>query len=152
MITHCHRVYKGLMESMFTLHPTLLADTVEITRWEVCRVLLMNDANYPWLILVPARQGLSGLHELDGAGRSKVMDEITRASNTLENTYDPERINVAALGNMVEQLHIHVIARFRDDPAWPAPVWGAVPKNEYDPDKLRSMTAKLKTLLEDPKT
>ncbi len=134
---------------MFTLHPTLLADTVEIARWDICRVLLMKDANYPWLILVPAREGLTGLHELAEADHPLVMAEITRSSTVLNQIYSPTRINVAALGNIVNQLHIHVIARFEDDQAWPGPVWGAVPRREYSHDELERTTVLLRSSMED---
>jgi diadenosine tetraphosphate (Ap4A) HIT family hydrolase len=132
---------------MFTLHPTLAADTIEITHWDVCRVLLMNDANYPWLILVPARDGLNGLHEVSEEDQPRVMKEITQASAALSNLYNPERMNVAALGNMVPQLHIHIIARFKDDPAWPGPVWGVVPGREYEDEALLETTTKLQAAL-----
>lgn len=133
---------------MFDLHPTLKADTVELTRWDVCRVLLMKDANYPWLILVPERQGLSGLQQLADTDRPVVMEEINHASRAMQELYDPVRINVAALGNVVEQLHIHVIARFDDDPAWPGPVWGVKPRLDYDPEVLVETVETLRTVLE----
>lgn len=129
---------------MFDLHPTLAADTIEISRWPVSRVLLMKDANYPWLILVPARQNLGGLHELSSTDRPLMMEEIVRASDALKKIYDPVRINVAALGNMVEQLHVHVIARFEDDAAWPAPVWGARPPRAYSAAALQETADRLR--------
>lgn len=133
---------------MFQLHPRLAADTMEITRWDISRVLLMKDANYPWLILVPARQGISGLHELAGQDLPKMMDEITRASRALIKLYEPVRINVGALGNIVEQLHIHIIARFEDDATWPAPVWGARPTLDYSPEGLQDTARKMRQILE----
>jgi len=116
---------------MFTLDPRLAADTVELARWPLCRVLLMNDANYPWLILVPERPGLRDLDELAGTDRTAVMDEIARACSALRAMVKPHKLNVASLGNAVPQLHIHVIARFPSDPAWPKPVWGVVPAKPY---------------------
>jgi diadenosine tetraphosphate (Ap4A) HIT family hydrolase len=121
---------------MFNLHPTLAADTIEITRWDVSWVMLMKDANYPWLILVPARPNLSGLHELEKTDLAVMTGEIVRASEALTKLYKPARINVAALGNIVEQLHVHVIARFEDDVAWPGPVWGAKSPKPYAPQEL----------------
>jgi diadenosine tetraphosphate (Ap4A) HIT family hydrolase len=129
---------------MFHLHPTLAADTIEISRWHVSRVLLMKNANYPWLILVPARQNLCGLHELSNSDRPVMMDEIIRASDALKKLHKPARINVAALGNMVEQLHVHVIARFEDDAAWPAPVWGVGPPLAYAQDELQNTVRRLR--------
>ena len=117
--------------SDFDLHPQLAADTIEAARWDCCRVLLMNDAAYPWLILVPQRPGLRELHKLSADDLALATAEIVRASRALEELFQPEKINVAALGNMVPQLHIHVIARFEDDPAWPKPVWGEAPAVPY---------------------
>ena len=131
----------------FTLHPMLAADTFEVARLALCRVLLMNDATYPWLILVPQRDGLRDLHDLPAGDHAGVMAEIARVSNVLQKIHSPHKINVAALGNVVEQLHIHVIARFEDDPAWPAPVWGMTAPVPYDADVLKDTTEKLKTAL-----
>jgi len=118
--------------SVFELHGTLAADTVEAVRWPLCRVLLMNDCRYPWLILVPARADMTEIHGLDPADQSLLMTEIDRASRVLSGLYAPDKINVAALGNLVPQLHIHVVARFRTDDAWPGPVWGAHPPRPYE--------------------
>lgn len=120
----------------FVLHGTLAADTVEAARWPLCRVLLMKDSRYKWLILVPAQPGLTELHDLSEADQSALMGEIARASRALSRLYAPDKINVGALGNMVPQLHIHVIARFRGDDAWPDPVWGAHPPLPYDAEDL----------------
>ncbi len=117
---------------MFVLHERLAADTSLLTDWRLCSVLLMNDANYPWLILVPKREGLRDFHDLTQSDWPLAMAEIDRASRALEAAFNPDKINVGALGNMVEQLHIHVIARFESDPAWPGPAWGAVPPQVYD--------------------
>lgn len=127
----------------FTLHPTLAKDTAEVTRLDLCRVQLMRDKTYPWLILVPALAGLRDLDDLDADLRVQAMDEIDRASKVLKELYRPYKINVAALGNVVEQLHIHVIARFQDDPAWPAPVWGAAPAVDYGDDERAQVQSRL---------
>jgi len=128
---------------MFRLHERLAAETLEAARWPLCRVLLMNDRAYPWLILVPEREGLKDLHDLASADQSAVMGEIGRASRALRRLYNPDKINVAALGNVVPQLHVHVIARFTTDPAWPRPVWGVRPPEPYDAAGAREMLAKL---------
>lgn len=133
---------------MFDLHPVLAADTTEITRLDLCRVLLMKDAHYPWLILVPARSGLTGLHELNPEDRPQVMEEINQAATAMQQIYAPFRMNVAALGNIVEQLHIHVIARFENDPAWPKPVWGVHPRKDYSPEQLQETVETLRSVLE----
>ncbi|MBT5571344.1 MAG: HIT family protein [Alphaproteobacteria bacterium] len=121
---------------MFQLHPQLAADTVPVVTWRLCQVLLINDANYPWLVLVPARDGLRDLDDLEPADLQRASEEIVRASKALKSAFSPDKINVGALGNMVPQLHIHVIARFADDPAWPQPIWGVVPAQPYAADAL----------------
>jgi len=120
----------------FSLHETLAADTVDVARWPLCRVLLMNDSRYPWLILVPARPNKTEIHDLDPADQALLIAEIDRASRALSGLYAPDKINVGAIGNIVPQLHIHIVARFRADDAWPAPVWGAHPPRPYDAAKL----------------
>ena len=120
----------------FELDPVLAADTVEVTRWPMCRVLLMNDSRYPWLVLVPQRAGVTELHHLSEADRNALMGEVARAASTLEDVLTPDKINVAALGNVVSQLHVHVIARFHRDPAWPKPIWGVHPPLPYEPEPL----------------
>ena len=130
-----------------TLHKALARDTVEIVRWPLCRVLLMNDSRYPWLILVPAQLNLTAMHDLNSADQTVLMAEITRASQALTALYAPDKINVGALGNMVPQLHIHVIARFRSDDAWPAPVWGAHPAVPYEPEELQVTLVNLRQAL-----
>ena len=104
-----------------------------ITEWALSRVLLMKDANYPWLILVPALPGLRDLHDLSADWYPTAMGEISRASAALSDLFDPIKINVAALGNQVPQLHIHVIARFKTDAAWPGPVWCTGTPEPYAP-------------------
>jgi diadenosine tetraphosphate (Ap4A) HIT family hydrolase len=121
---------------MFALDPRLAADTVELARWTLCRVLLMNDSNYPWLILVPQRPGLRDFDEVAGSDRSVLDSEITRACAVLRKIARPHKLNVASIGNAVPQLHIHVVARQTTDPAWPKPVWGAVPAKPYTPEAL----------------
>jgi|SRR5579871_1463689 len=111
------------MADAFTLHPRLAADTTELARWALCRVLLMNDARFPWLILVPERPALREIHDLAAVDRAILIEETARASRLLQERLKADKINVAALGNRVPQLHVHVIARFAGDPAWPNPVW-----------------------------
>ncbi|HUG62636.1 MAG TPA: HIT family protein [Methylomirabilota bacterium] len=117
----------------FKLDPRLAQDTVPVGDLALCRVLLMNDATYPWLILVPRRDGLADIVDLDADGRALLMEEIALASEALKTLAQPLKLNVAALGNMVRQLHVHVIARTDVDPAWPAPVWGKAPAVAYHP-------------------
>lgn len=121
---------------MFQVDEHLAADTIELDRWPLCRVLLMNDANYPWLILVPARPGIREIDELGEADRRTLLDEISRAYGVLRRMLNPHKLNVAALGNQVPQLHVHVIGRFTSDPAWPRPVWGVLPAKPYTDEAL----------------
>lgn len=132
---------------MFILHERLEADTVLITDWRLCRVLLLNDANYPWLVLVPRRDGVTEVHELDQDDRQTLIEEIADAAHRLQNHTKAKKMNVAALGNMVPQLHVHVVARFEDDSAWPRPIWGAVPAQPYAPAALDAKVAELRRLL-----
>ncbi len=117
---------------MFVLHERLAADTHHLVSWELCEVLLADDANFTWLILVPRREGLRDFHDLAPADWPLAMAEITRASEALKAVTDADKLNVAALGNMVPQLHIHVIARHQGDVAWPGPIWGKCEPKPYD--------------------
>lgn len=130
---------------MFELHPRLAADTVPLGALELSRVLLMNDARFRWLILVPAREGLREIHDLDHAGRATLIEEVALASQALSTLYRPDKINVGALGNMVEQLHVHVVARSNGDAAWPGPVWDAGTPVAYDDAALAQTIAELRS-------
>jgi diadenosine tetraphosphate (Ap4A) HIT family hydrolase len=121
---------------MFKLDEKLASDTVELELWPLSQVRLMNDSNYPWVVLVPARLDMRELHQLEPADRAQLMEEITRAAWALERMVTPHKMNVAALGNQVAQLHVHVIARFTTDPAWPRPVWGVAPPIPYGGDAI----------------
>ncbi|MCG8358691.1 MAG: HIT family protein [Kiloniellales bacterium] len=132
------------MAAAFKLHERLADDTVEVERWSLSRVLLMNDSSYPWLILVPQRPGLRDFHDLADDDLPVMTGEIVRASRLLQDSFQPHKINVAALGNQVPQLHVHVIARFTDDAAWPGPVWGVVPTAPYAEDALEDRLALLR--------
>ena len=122
----------------FILDDRFAKDTIHLLELPLCRVLLMNDRRYPWLILVPRYNDLSEIHDLRDKDQSTLISEVTAATRALEKLFQPKKINVAALGNMVSQLHIHVIARFEENEAWPNPVWGIgknviYPKNEVKP-------------------
>ncbi len=123
----------------FTLDETLIRDTFPVTRLTLSRVLLRNDRRFPWLILVPERESAREIHGLVAADRAVLVEEIAWAGETLERLFRPDKVNVGALGNVVPQLHLHVVARFASDPAWPGPVWGfagAVPYGEREIDEL----------------
>ena len=120
------------MESAFTLDRQLDADTVPVKDLTLSRVLLNDDANYPWLILVPRRSGMVELIDLNDADRAALWSEIALASRVLKAVTKCHKLNVAQLGNQVAQLHIHIIAREKTDAAWPAPVWGKALRKVYD--------------------
>ncbi len=114
------------------LHPRLAADTELVCDWPLCRVLLMNDARYFWLILVPRRDGLTEITDLTPQERAILMEETARAGQIIK-AAGAAKLNIAALGNQVPQLHMHVIGRAPGDPAWPNPVWGRGEAAPYDP-------------------
>ncbi|MEA2094676.1 MAG: HIT domain-containing protein [Pseudomonadota bacterium] len=129
---------------MAELHPQLQADCLLIGRFPLCRLLLMRDANYPWFILVPDREDVSEIYQLSADDQVQLTRESSRLAAILAERYQADKINIAALGNMVPQLHIHHVVRYRDDPAWPAPVWGQVPARPYTGDEILAVTAKLR--------
>lgn len=134
-------------DTSFMLHPQLAADTVALASLALCEVRLMNDANYPWLVLVPRVAQARELIDLDADQQAKLLHEIGACSRALQQVFAPYKLNVATLGNMVEQLHVHVIARERGDAAWPAPVWGRVPALPYIADVLTQRLARLRAAL-----
>jgi diadenosine tetraphosphate (Ap4A) HIT family hydrolase len=115
----------------FELHPRLLADTSFATDWPLCRVLLMEDARYFWLVLVPRLAGVTEITELSMADRATLMEEAARAGRIILEA-GAAKLNLGALGNIVPPLHLHVVGRHPGDPAWPAPVWGHSPATSYD--------------------
>ena len=120
------------MAPPFALHPQLAQDTTLLGDLTLARVLLMNDANYPWLILVPRRAGAVEIIDLAEDEQLALSREIALASHALKAVTACDKLNIAAIGNVVPQLHVHVVARRRDDAAWPKPVWGAAPAKPYD--------------------
>lgn len=135
--------------TFFNLNPRLEGDSLFVADLPLCAVRLMKDANYPWLLLVPRKQDLVEIIDLEEADQQQLMREIALASACLRQVTDCEKLNVGALGNMVSQLHVHVIARFREDAAWPGPVWGVVPALAYEPDKVESLIDRLREALAD---
>ena len=132
---------------MAALHPQLENDCVLLGRFELCRLLLMRDANYPWCILVPDREAVTEIHQLSEPGQQQLMRESSQLSRAMEGAFRPDKLNIAALGNVVQQLHIHHIARYRSDPAWPAPVWGRVAAKPYTDSSLAEVVETLTPLL-----
>lgn len=128
---------------MFNLHPQLDKDCIELGDFELCRCLLMNDANYPWIILVPMRDDITEIYELTDEDQQLLLKESSFIAQVLKKYFYADKINVAALGNVVPQLHVHHIARYKDDPAWPAPVWGRVAPLTYTEQQLAARLEKL---------
>ena len=118
------------------LHPQLADDTHPVAQFKLCELRLMDDANHPWLILVPRVEDAVELIDLDESQQAELMREVALASRALQDAFSPHKLNVAALGNLVPQLHVHVIARFREDIAWPRPVWGMATAQPYSPEAL----------------
>ena len=133
--------------SKFELHPTLAADTLPLVDLKLSTVRLMNDARYPWLILVPKLPNLRDQIDLNETDSLTLNSEIRLCSQVLRDVTSPYKLNVAALGNMVEQLHIHIIARFQDDAAWPGPVWGVGTAQSYDQDTAQALCAEIAAAL-----
>jgi diadenosine tetraphosphate (Ap4A) HIT family hydrolase len=134
--------------SPWSLHPQLACDTAPVGDLALARVLAMNDANYPWVILVPRRAGVVEIFDLDEADRGRLMAEIAQVSAVLKQLTACDKLNVAAIGNIVPQLHVHVVARRTSDAAWPKPVWGAVPARPYAAGDLNTFIATLRRALE----
>ncbi|MGF6692570.1 diadenosine tetraphosphate (Ap4A) HIT family hydrolase [Metapseudomonas resinovorans] len=134
---------------MFALDPRLQQDTLPIGDFPLCRLLLMNDAQYPWFILVPRREEVSELFQLGADEQHQLWQETTFLAETLKDTFGADKMNVATLGNVVSQLHMHVIVRRREDVAWPAPVWGRHPAVAYSAEDVAAIRAKLRLVLAD---
>ena len=132
---------------MFALHSQLKSDTHFICDLPLSSALLMNDANYLWLILVPRKPDLVELTDLSFAEQTQVLQEINSVAKILKKEFDAEKLNIAALGNVVSQLHIHVIGRKKNDATFPKPVWGNAPAKPYAKKEAEALIQKLKSLL-----
>ncbi len=130
--------------SGFSLHPRLAADTVFVADWALSRVLAMNDARYPWLVLVPRQDSAVELFDLGADRRAILVEEIARAASGLKAMAASAKINIGALGNLVPQLHVHVVARSPGDAAWPGPVWGQGTAQPYEAEALSAFVARLR--------
>lgn len=133
---------------MFILDTRLQEDTWLIGDFPMCRLLLSNDSNYPWFILVPRREGISELFQLDDADQPLMWAETTALAGVLKELFTADKMNVATLGNVVSQLHMHVIARYASDAAWPGPVWGKHPAKPYSEADVQVIRDKLKAVLD----
>lgn len=131
----------------FDLNPRLEGDSYPVADLELCAVRLMKDATYPWLLLIPRKPDLIEIIDLSSEDQLQLMREISQASAILKQVTDCGKLNVGALGNQVSQLHVHVIARFQGDAAWPGPIWGAVPPTPYDDQARQSLIEALRSAL-----
>jgi diadenosine tetraphosphate (Ap4A) HIT family hydrolase len=129
---------------VWSLHPQLARDTVPVGDLALSRLLAMNDANYPWVVLVPRHAGVVEIVDLDEAARGQLMAEIAQVSAALKSLTGCDKLNVAAIGNVVPQLHLHVVARRTSDAAWPKPVWGAAQAKPYAAGELDTFVAALR--------
>ncbi|CAA0081385.1 Uncharacterised protein [BD1-7 clade bacterium] len=132
---------------MFELDPQLQGDSVSLGKLALCEVLLAKDANYPWLILVPHRASITEIYQLPDEDQLQLSKEVSLVSRLMATHFLAHKMNVAALGNVVSQLHVHVIARFDYDPAWPAPIWGKAKATAYEAEELETTINSLRALL-----
>ena len=140
--------YAGV-RAVFALDSRLQQDTLPIGDFKLSRLLLSNDSNYPWFILVPRKADISELFQLDLADQQLLWQETTELAEMLKDSFDADKINVATLGNVVSQLHMHIIVRKRDDAAWPAPVWGKHPARPYTAEQVAAIRERLRVVLTD---
>ncbi len=131
----------------FILNPTLEKDCFDLGKLQLCRVLLMNDSQFPWLILVPERAELSEIYQLSEQDQHTFMQESSYVAQQLADSYLADKMNIAALGNMVPQLHIHHVVRYKSDKAWPAPIWGKFDAVPYSEEALIKTLSKIKSAL-----
>ncbi len=131
-------------ESAWSLHPQLKKDTIDIGDLPLSRVLVIKDANYPWLLLVPRREEVVEIIVLGEIEQAQLMTEISRVARALKDITKCDKLNIAALGNVVPQLHVHVIARRQNDAAWPRPVWGVVPPLAHDAEEVQRFISALR--------
>lgn len=131
----------------FELHPRLQQDCIPVGRFKLCQLLMMNDNQYPWFILVPELAGISEIYQLGDADRGLLAEESAYLAENLAQLFQADKMNIAAIGNLVPQLHIHHIVRYRTDKAWPAPVWGKFDPMPYTSPQIADRIAQLKQRL-----
>lgn len=136
------------LELEFELHPRLAADCVVLGDFPLSRLLLMNDSHYPWFILVPRRAEVTEIYHLSRADQQQLMRESAALAETLADVFSARKMNVAALGNLVPQLHLHHVVRYEDDIAWPGPVWGVAEAQPYSEAECERVRSRLEVLLE----
>jgi diadenosine tetraphosphate (Ap4A) HIT family hydrolase len=132
---------------MFILDERLQKDTLLVGRFELCLLLLHRDSNYPWFILVPQRAGVTEIHHLSPTAQQLLLTESALVAETLASLFSPDKLNIAMLGNIVAQLHIHHVARFKTDISWPGPIWGAAPARAYEASALERRLESMRSAL-----
>ena len=127
----------------FSLHPQLAMDCVELADFPLCKLLLCNDSAYPWFILVPKVADISEVFQLEWEQQQQLLNESSLLSELLMQVFAGDKMNVAALGNVVEQLHVHHVVRFKDDAQWPKPIWGQQALTPYSDEEVTALKEKL---------
>lgn len=133
---------------MYLLHPTLAADSIHLGQLTLCDVLLANNKTYPWLILVPKRHDIKEIYELSLEDQQQLIEESSIVAKKLAQHYQADKINIAAFGNQVPQLHMHIMVRFKTDPAWPNPIWLNMQPVNYNNDEQAVLAETLRQLLD----
>lgn len=133
------------IDQAFTLHSQLSKDCIIVGSFQFNIVLLVNDKHYPWFILVPQKSNIKEIYQLSQQEQQRLLAESSRFSKAIQSIFNADKLNIAALGNMVPQLHIHHIVRYQSDKAWPGPIWGVEPAQEYTQTEIAQVIAQLKT-------
>ncbi len=136
------------MTTPFQLHPRLKEDCIAVGRFDLCQLLMMNDSQYPWFILVPEKAGLTEIYQLGKAERHLLTEESCYLAENLAVLYKADKMNIAAIGNLVPQLHIHHVVRYQTDKAWPAPIWGKFTAVPYTQRQMIYTLAEVKQQLQ----
>lgn len=136
------------MSDTFTLHPRLAEDCIDLGRLSLCRLLLMNDSHFPWFILVPEVPNASEIHQLSKLDRLRLIEESSLLAENLADMYRADKMNIAAIGNLVPQLHVHHVVRYKTDAAWPAPVWGKFERAPYAEHEIAAIAERIRERFE----
>jgi len=135
------------MTATFKLHPQLQQDTIELIDFPLCKLLLINDENFPWFVLVPRQADIEEIYQLSWQDQQQLLNESSLLSEILMQVFAGDKMNIAALGNIVPQLHLHHVVRYKSDSCWPKPIWGQQEAKSYSAEKLAKIKDKLLPLL-----
>lgn len=131
------------MTTAFELHELLQRDTIELFDFPLCKLVLMNDSQYPWFVLVPQVDDVKDIYQLSWEQQQQFLNESSLLSELLMQYFKGDKMNVAALGNVCPQLHVHHIVRYIDDQAWPKPIWGEFPMKAYSESEINELKDKI---------